>query len=124
MRKKKTTYETGAYIEIVHLVDDEGVVAHQHVAPDDDQVREHGGQRAQALDAVQEEVAVDLAQLGERNVGEVLDAGIVDERDVHEPFHDGAVFQFVEVFHRVADVHALAHCKQTRRRRKTRTVKK
>lgn len=96
-------------IEIIHLVDDEGVVPHENVSPDDDQVGEHGGQGAQALDAIHEQVAVDLPQLREGDVGEVLHAGIVNERNMHEPFHDGAVVELVEVLHGVPNVHALAH---------------
>lgn len=94
------------------LVDDDGVVGDQLLAPDHGQVGEQLLERSQPVNPEQQQVLGDLRQQGE---GIVFEAGLgvlVDEEDVHEALHHDAVLEPFQVRWRVPDVDAAAHfCK-------------
>lgn len=100
------------------LVDDDGVVGDQLLAPDHGQVGEQLLQRAQAVDPEQQQVLGDLRQQRE---GVVLEAGLgvlVDEEDVHEALHHDAVLEPLQVRGGVPDVDAAAHFCELEREKK------
>lgn len=95
---------------MTHFVDDQGVVHHEVVAADHGQVGENGGEGAQPADPVHQQVACDLPQVREGDVGVVLCERIVNQGDLHEALHHRAVSQLVEVLYGVPNVHTLANC--------------
>jgi hypothetical protein len=97
------------FLQVLHLVDDEREVEEQRVAPDDGQVGEEARQAAQPLHAEQQQVARDLAQLGERVVAQLVLAG-VHQHDLHRALHYLAAPQPLEQRHVVANVYSIAHC--------------
>ena len=96
-------------LERRHLEGDQRVVVEELLAADHRQVGEDVRERAQPLDAVQQQVAGDLdeAREGERLVGGRR--RVVDQQDLQAALDHRAVIQLPEVRHAVADVHAEAH---------------
>ena len=104
------------FFESHELVDDERVVVEELLAADDGQIGEEVLEGGEAVDAVEEEVAGDLAQVGVRVAREGAPPTgrlfvLFDEDDVDEALDHRAVLQLAQLLRRVADVQARADCK-------------
>ena len=99
------------FFEGHQLVDDQGVIEEELLSADDGQVGEEVLEGTQSVDAVEEEVAGDLAELRVRVVQEPAPRLLVlfDEDDVDEAFHHRAVLQLPQPLDRVPNIHARAN---------------
>lgn len=73
-----------------HLKGDKCIVEEELVAADDGQVGEEAAEWAQSVDAVQQDVAGDFAQLRKRQIVILAGVSLVDQHDLQEALDDSA----------------------------------
>lgn len=97
------------YLQVQHLKGYECIIEEELIAADDGQVGEEAAEGAQPIDAVQQDVASNLAQLRERQIVILAGVSLVDQHDLQESLNDSAALQLRELVHGVPDVATLAH---------------
>lgn len=95
-------------LQILHLVDHESVIGQQGVSPYHLEVREQAAEAFQPVHAVQEDVAGDLAQLGELYVLEIGLGSVLDQHHLQVALYHAAALHDLEILHAVPYVDALA----------------
>lgn len=96
-------------LQVLHLVNHEGVIREEYIAPDDLEVWKKFAEALQTVDAIQKKVAGDLSQIREGDILEIRLGIILDQHDLKEAFDHMAVLQYREEVDVIPDVYALTN---------------
>lgn len=94
-------------LQVLHLVNHEGVVREEYIAPDDFEIWEEFVEALQAVHAIQKKVAGDFSQLRKANILEIRLGVVLDQHDLQKALDHPAVFQHFKTDNVIPDVYAL-----------------
>lgn len=96
-------------MQVLHLINHEGVVRKEYVTPDDLEIGEKFAEALQTVHAIQKKVAGDLSQFRETNVLEIGLGIVLDQHDLKETLDHAAVPQYREEANAISDIYALTN---------------